>query len=92
NINCFRAIVSKSLEEFNRYACPIAAIWALGEPEQHKILMKEFGFKSSLQFPYRKFIDSGYMDLILNDDTIDDKINIYDESNWRITYAYPNYT
>ncbi|MFZ7104471.1 MAG: GNAT family N-acetyltransferase [Peptococcaceae bacterium] len=92
NINCFRAIVSKSLEEFNRYACPVSAIWTLGEPVLHKVLTENFGFKSSIKFPYRKFMDSGYMDLIVNDDKIADKINIYDQASWRVTYAYPNYT
>lgn len=91
NIDCFRVLILKALEEFNRYACPVAAIWVLGEPDLYMVLTESFGFKSSLKFPYRKFIDSGYMDLILTDEKIASEVNIYNQKNWRVTYAYPNY-
>jgi hypothetical protein len=92
DIDCFRVLILKALEEFNRSTCQVAAIWILGEPGLRKVLTESFNFKSSLEFPYRKFIDSGYMDLIVIGDKIASEINIYDQTTWRVTYAYPNYT
>lgn len=88
DIACFRALIQRALREFEKSECDIVVIWAFSEPSFMDDLLKTFGFKSSTRFPYNRVFGYGYLDAILIDDRIAERIDIYDKANWRITYAY----
>jgi GNAT superfamily N-acetyltransferase len=89
DIACFRALISKSLNELDKLECDIVIIWALGEPVLRKQLLKYLGFKSTLSFPYNRFFTGGgYLDAIRIDEQVAAGVNIYAKENWRVTYAY----
>jgi hypothetical protein len=92
DINCAQAIISKAFDEFKRSACNVVATWALGDSAFRNELVKEFGFRSSLKFPYNMVIRSIYMDLIIIDIDKATFIDPHDKTNWRLIYAYLNYT
>ena len=85
-----RALIQRALHEFEKSECDIVVIWAFSEPSFMDDLLKTFGFKSSTRFPYNRVFGYGYLDAILIDDRIAERIDIYDKANWRITYAYHN--
>ncbi len=91
NAACFESLVTGAMQEFTRLGCHMAAVWAFSDMELRRILMQEFGFRSSLKLPYNRFISPIYMDVLLIDKSISAPINIYDSTNWRVTYAYPNF-
>ncbi len=88
DIACFGILINRCLDELEKSECDIALIWAFSEPELREQLLKHFDFKSSLKFPYKKFIGYGYLDAILTNEQVAKRINIYDKDNWRVTYAY----
>jgi GNAT superfamily N-acetyltransferase len=91
DIACFRTLMDRSLQEFEKSECDIVVIWAFSDPIFMDDLLKNFGFKSSTKFPYNRAIGHSYLDVILIDDRIIERINIYDKANWRITYAYQDF-
>jgi GNAT superfamily N-acetyltransferase len=92
DVACFHALLVKALGELEKTACHVVVTWAFSEPHLRHELLEHFGFKSSLGFPYHKVMDSGYMDVLLVDERMANTIDIYHKANWRVTYAYPNYT
>ncbi len=88
---CFEALLSRAMQEFAHSACHIVATWAFSDSELRRIFMQKFGFRSSLKSPYSRFIAPGYMDLLLIDKNIADTLDVYDSTNWRVTYAYSNF-
>ena len=51
-------------------------------------LLKHFGFKSSVKFPYNRMFSYAYLEAMLIDEKLAEGVDIYDESNWRVTHAY----
>jgi GNAT superfamily N-acetyltransferase len=92
DVNCFNRLASRAIKEFQRAACSVAAIWSMCDPDLRQELLTRSGFKSSLNFPYKKVLGASYMDLIVIDKNRNTTVNLYDKTRWRVTYAYPNFT
>jgi len=90
DINCFRALTGECMKQLTNMGSDIVHIWAFSEPDFRKELLQHFGFKSTLNFPYSRYVLCGYMDALLLDNKTDPEIDIYDKSNWRVTYALPD--
>jgi GNAT superfamily N-acetyltransferase len=88
DIACFRALISRSLDELEKWRCDIASVWAPGEPLLRKELLKHLGFKSSLTFPYSRFSSHRYFTVRMTNEQATAGVNIYDKANWRVTYTY----
>jgi hypothetical protein len=88
DIDCFRALINRSLGELEKWGCDIVIIWALGEPVLREELLKHLGFKSTLLFPYNRFSGHGFLNAIRLDDQVAAGVDIYDEKDWRVTCAY----
>ncbi len=84
---CIRLLINRCLDELEKAECDIVLIWAFSEPKLREQLVKHFGFKSSLKFPYKKVFGYRYLDAILIDEQVAKRVNIYDKDNWRVTYA-----
>ncbi len=91
NAECFSALISAAMQEFSRSACQVVKTWTCGDPELRQTLIQRFGFKSSGMPPYNRYISGVYMDALAVDKSIAGELDIYDSSNWRVTYAFPNY-
>jgi GNAT superfamily N-acetyltransferase len=92
DIACFQALMESSLNELGKSGCDILVMWMFSEPKFREQLLKYFGFKSSFRFPYDKIFGYGYLDAILIDERVAERINIYDSENWRVTYAFSDST
>jgi hypothetical protein len=66
----------------------IVLAWAFSEPQLRKELLKYFGFKSSVKFPYSKMFGYGYLEAMQIDEKLVEGLDIYNSSNWRVTHAY----
>jgi GNAT superfamily N-acetyltransferase len=88
DITCFRALMNRSLGELEKGGCDIVIIWAPGEPALREELLKHLGFKSSLTFPYSRFSSHRYFTVRRVNEQAAAELDIYDEKNWRVTYAY----
>ncbi len=92
DVDCFRVLIGKCLNELKESGCDIVTVWAFSVANLREQLLKHFGFKSLLKFPYSRFVNCGYLDALYIDEKLADKIDIYDARNWRVTYAYPDTT
>jgi GNAT superfamily N-acetyltransferase len=92
DINCYRHLMNKSLLELDELDSDCYAVFASGEPELEKVLLKDFGFKSLRKFPYKRFIDDGCMDAIQINKHFCNNLDISNGRNWRVTYAFYNQT
>ena len=92
DIICYRHLINKSLLELEDRDCDCYAVFVSGEPELEKALLKDFGFKSLAKFPYNRFMDDGYMDAIQINQQFCNNVDILNEKNWRVTYAFYNQT
>ena len=92
DIACYQSLINRSFLELKKQNCDIIIIWTVGESELKKVLLENFGFKSSVQFPYEKLFGYSYMDAIQIDEKLTNKVNIYDEKAWRVTYAFHDIT
>ena len=88
----YQLLIPAILDEFNRSSCHVIATWPMCSPVLRSLLMDKYAFRTSGNFPYSKFIKSAYMDLIVIDDSISRLPGIYDKTDWRVTYAFPNFT
>jgi GNAT superfamily N-acetyltransferase len=88
DIICFRLLINKCLDELEKAECDIVLGWAFSEAKLREELLMHFGFNSSLKFPYNRLFAYGYLDAILIDDQVAERVNIYDKENWRVTYAH----
>lgn len=91
DLACFRSLIAAIMGEFTRAGCYAISVWAFSDPLLQHELHHNLGFKSSKQFPYRKIIDTGYMDVLSLGVLDAGGLNVYDSSKWRVTYAYPNF-
>ena len=92
DINCYRHLMNKCLLELEDRDCDCYAVFASGEADLKKALLKDFGFKSLGKFPYNRFMDDGYMDAIQINQQFCNNLDILNEKNWRVTYAFYNQT
>jgi GNAT superfamily N-acetyltransferase len=88
DVACSQTLMYRALNELGKSGCDFIIMWVLGEPVLRKQLLKHFGFKSALLFPYNRFFGHGYLDAIRIDDRAGQGIDIYAGENWRVTYAY----
>jgi hypothetical protein len=88
DIACFQALITKSLDELEKWGCDIGMIWTLGESVLRKELLEHIGFKSSLMFPYSRFSSHRYLTVKGINEQATAAVNVYNKDNWRITYAY----
>ena len=89
DLDCFRALMYYSLVEFKKSDCDIIIFGYIYNSDFQKVLLSQFGFISPLSFPYNYFI-KGENFLVareLNKNLIN-QIDIYDQSNWNLTYLY----
>ena len=54
DVACFRALINTCLEEFERFGCTAALMWAFSEPKLRQQLVRHFSFKSASKFPYTR--------------------------------------
>jgi len=92
DIACYQSLINRSLLDLKKQNCDGIIICTLGEPELEEVLLENFGFKSSVQFPYERLFTYSYMDAIQIDEKLTNKASIYDEKNWRVTYAFHDVT
>jgi len=85
---CFNALMERCLAELGRSDHDITMVWAFGEPGLREELMRRFGFKSSLRFPYRRFFQYSYLDAIRLDEGAGSDVDVYEAANWRATHAF----
>ena len=88
DIASYQALIDRSFLELEKQNCDIINIWTWGEPELKKVLLEKFGCKSSVKFPYNRLTTNSYMDAIQIAKELPIKTNIYNEKNWRVTYAF----
>lgn len=91
DIACYQALISQCLERLQEQECDILSILTIGEPELRRELLQHFCFKSSAKFPYSRFSSYNYMDVLQLDERVGERIDIYDENNWRVTDAFINW-
>jgi GNAT superfamily N-acetyltransferase len=87
DVACFRALMGKCLEELSRSECDLVLIWAFSQPLFRSDLLRHFGLKSSLRFPYSRFVGYDCFEAMLVDERLARRIDIYDKGNWRITHV-----
>jgi hypothetical protein len=92
DVHCLHLIIQNSIEELFKKNSDIIIVWSLKERAFQRELQCKLGFKSSLQFPYKKVIGYGYMDVLQINDQLAKTSDIYDKDNWRITNASADYT
>lgn len=88
DIACFQALIKSSLDELGKSGCDVIYTWAFSEPEFREQLSKHLGFKSSSRFPYNRVSYYGYLDALLIDERIAERVDIYDKESWRVTCAF----
>ena len=89
---CLRAVLRRCLWEFNLAGCDNVRSWAFSQPHLQRELSGRFGFKSALKFPYNKILDQGYMDALLVNEQLADKLDIYNPRNWKLTRAFADFS
>lgn len=92
NQACYETLIDSSIVELKKQNCDIIVTWTIGEPKLKELLLKKFGFKSSLQFPYSRLFSYGHMDVIQLNRGETSKVNVYDPRNWRVTPAFHDVT
>jgi hypothetical protein len=89
--NCFRVILERAVVELAKMNCFLIVVWAFNDPHFRRELKSHLGFKSTAEFPFNRLIDHGYFDVLgLEDKFLN--LDVYNKDNWRITYAFPDFT
>jgi len=86
--SCFQVLADRCLKELAKSYFDILLVWAFSEPHLREELLKHFGFKSSVKFPYNRMFGYNYLEAMLIDEKLAEGVDIYDNSNWRVTHAY----
>jgi hypothetical protein len=92
DVACFRELIRRAIIELAKTDCDLIVIWAFSDPLFQRELRKRSGFKSTAAFPFNRFIDHGYFDLMTLDEGLSDSLKIYNKDDWRITYAFQDFT
>jgi len=92
SIDCFRELMSRSLQEFQDSKSDLISSWHLSHDELRAELIERYGFKSSLGFPYRRLLEQRYFVVREVDRQAIGAFDIYDERNWRVSRAYLDVT
>jgi GNAT superfamily N-acetyltransferase len=85
--SCYRALMTQCLEILEKQECDILVVSAIGEPELKRVMSRDFGFNSSIAFPYNKFFPYDYIDVIKIGPQPAD-CDIYNRKNWHVTHAF----
>lgn len=92
NIDCLRVIMSKCIDELEKLECDLILTWSFPNSILRRELIHYFRFKSSVKFPYNKFLDKEYFVTRYINKQVMRKVDIYDKRNWNITYSYRDCT
>jgi GNAT superfamily N-acetyltransferase len=92
DISCFRALIKRAIIELVETGCDLIVIWANNNPIFQGELTRYWGFKSSARFPFNRMMDHGYSDVLALDEQFIRSPDIYNKDNWRITYAFADFT
>ena len=103
DINCFKAIINKCVVKL--LECDNILIWAFTNPDLRRVLIKDYNFKSSIDFPrasgaFKSFINYPYTKLKKRTLLIVKELNklppgspdVFDKKNYRFTLIYPDVT
>ena len=60
DIDCFRILMTECLGVLRKLECDTASIWVFNKSHFREELLKHFGFKSSIKFPYDIFSEENY--------------------------------
>jgi predicted GNAT family acetyltransferase len=88
DLSCFRVLTDRCLKELTKSGSDILMVWVFSEPCLRNELLKRFGFKSSVKFPYSKMFGYPYLDAMQIDERFSESIDIYDRNSWRLTHAF----
>jgi len=88
DVACFRALMSRCLEELGESECDIALVWAFTQPLFRSELLKHFGLKSSLRLPYSRFFGYDCFGVMVVDERLAGRADMYDKATWRITHVF----
>jgi len=92
DIECFRVLMNACLNELEKFKCDLIFVWAFSEIQFRQELMKNFGFKSPLKFPYGKLLGTGYFLVREINSELLGGMDIFNGSNWRVTHYYHDIT
>ncbi|KFI36451.1 hypothetical protein HX99_04240 [Peptococcaceae bacterium SCADC1_2_3] len=92
DLDCFRILMAQALEELEKSSCDIIFVWEMQNQKFHQEFLKRFGFKSSLDFPYRRFMEESYFVARKLNQNLTHKVDIYNPANWNLTMLYPDTT
>lgn len=92
DIDCFRILINRCLNELEKSEFDLVSVWMFSQPEFREELVRHFGFKSPLGFPYNKVLEKNYFVTREVNKEVIGGIDIYDKENWRVTQAYPDTT
>jgi len=85
---CFQVLLDSCLIEFEKSECDYASVLMISKSNPIRELFTRSGFKSSFGFPYKIFFEHGYLDAIQIQEQMIENIDIYDQENWRLSYAF----
>ncbi|MCP4609551.1 MAG: GNAT family N-acetyltransferase [Planctomycetes bacterium] len=88
DISYFNIIVRQCLNLLEKSECDVIMISAISQPKLRTELVKHLGFRSSAKFPYNRYFQYGHVDVILLNEQLSQRIDVYDKNNWHITDAY----
>ena len=92
DIDCFMVLMNACLIELDKFKCDLITVCAFTQPIFQEKLLKHFGFKSPIKFPYNKVLSKNYFVVRETKEDILKKIDIYNKENWQVTYAYMDTT
>jgi GNAT superfamily N-acetyltransferase len=91
DVGCFHVIMDRAMMELAKTDCHLITVWAFNAPPYRRDLISRLGFISTAGFPFNRFIDHGYFDVLALDDRFTN-LDVYHQDIWRITYAFPDFT
>jgi hypothetical protein len=96
DINCFRVLVNQCLNELCKLNCDLISIGPHTEESFRRELLKNFGFHSSIRFPYSIFRSGikNYFHVFNACSQLSTKLEpyVYNKHNWYFIHAYVDNT
>ena len=88
NTDCFQELMGRLLHEAQDPQPDFISAWALGHDNFRTELIEKYGFKSSLDFPYRRLFEKQHFVVRKASSQVIGDIDIYNARNWRVSRAY----
>lgn len=85
---CFKDIIKACLQTLIRFNPDLISMFSPYQQSFRKTLVKRFGFRSSLRFPFKSFLEKSCLVARVVKPSQIQGTDIYDKSNWRVTDAY----